>query len=280
VAPAGAVDEAALRRGTGVLEAAGFHVRLGDSVLACDRYLAGEDSCRAADWNAMMADDGVAAVLCARGGYGSGRLLPSLDMERVRRRPKAFAGHSDLTYVLNRLVQSAGTVAFHGPMVSWFAEQPEAVANLLDLLAGGEPPPIEAAEVWREGEGEGVLLGGCLSIVAAMTGTPYAVDTRGALLFLEDVNERAYRVDRMLTQLRQAGAFEQVAGLVFGDMPGTFEADGPTLADVVLDVCGDLEVPIVAGVPSGHGRGTLTLPFGARARLRGERLTVLETVVE
>ena len=279
IAPAGPVDEAALQRGVAVLEAEGFQVRLGDSVFACERYLAGDDACRAADWNAMIGDDAVAAILCARGGYGAGRLLPRLDPSPLRRRPKALVGHSDVTFLLNDLVQRAGVTSFHGPMVSWFAEQPPAVANLLAVL-GGEPlAPLEAEEVWRDGEAEGLLVGGCLSIVAAMVGTPFAVDTRGALLFLEDVNERAYRVDRMLTQLRQAGAFDSVAGLIFGEMPGTFEEGGPDLAEVVLDVCGDLDVPIVAGIPSGHGRGLLTLPFGVRARVRGAEVTFLESAV-
>lgn len=279
LAPAGVVDAEALARGVAVIEAAGFRVDQGASVFARDRYLAGDDAARAGDWHAMMADGDVAAVFCARGGYGSGRLLPWLDLSSVRRRPRAFVGHSDLTFLLNHLAQAAGLISFHGPMVSWFAEQPEAVANLFDLLAGGAPPAIEADEVWRDGAAEGVLVGGCLSIVAAMVGTPWQIDTRGALLFLEDVNERPYRVDRMLTQLRQAGSLAEVAGLVFGEMPGTFDADGPTLADVVLDVCEDLAVPIVAGVPSGHGRGTLTLPLGARARIEGGRLRILETVV-
>lgn len=279
VAPAGMVDEAALRRGVGALEAAGFRVRLGDAVLESKRYLAGEDAQRAADLHAMIAADEIAAVFCARGGYGAGRLLPLLDLDLLRRHPKALVGHSDITFLLNRLTQGAGVVSFHGPMVSWFAEQEESVANLLALLAGDDAATIVADEVWIEGAGEGVLAGGCLAIVAAMAGTPYAVDARGALLFLEDVNERPYRVDRFLTQLRQSGGFDGVEGLIFGEMPGTFEDTGVTLEDVVLDVCSDLGVPIIAGVPSGHGRGTLTLPFGVRARVRGAAVTFLEPAV-
>jgi muramoyltetrapeptide carboxypeptidase len=280
IAPAGVVDEAALRGGIDLLERAGFRVRLGDAVLACERYLAGDDVRRAADWHAMVDDDDVAAVFCARGGYGSGRLLPLLDVDRLRHRPKAFVGHSDATFLLNDLLQRAGVVTFHGPMVSFFARQPDCLVHLLPLLEGEPPPTLTADEVWREGEAEGVVVGGCLSIVAASMGTPYAVDTRGAFLFLEDVNERPYRVDRMLTQLRQAGALDEIAGLIFGEMPGTFDDGDVTLADVVQDVCGDLGVPMVAGVPSGHGRGLLTLPFGVRTRLCGAEIAFLEPAVQ
>lgn len=279
IAPAGVVDEAALRRGVEVLTAAGFAVRVGDAVLARERYLAGDDESRAADWRAMMRDSSVRAVFCARGGYGSGRLLPLLDARDLRRDPKPVVGHSDVTYLLAHVVDGSGVVGFHGPMVSWFAERPESTAGLLALLAGAAMPVIEAEESWRDGEAEGAVVGGCLSIVAAMAGTPWALETRGRLLFLEDVNERPYRVDRMLTQLRQAGAFDGIAGLIFGEMPNSFDGQEVSLADVALDVCrGDY--PIVAGVPSGHGRGLLTLPFGVPARLRGRRLEFLEAAVQ
>lgn len=280
VAPAGAVDGEALDRGVAALEGAGLRVRLGRAVLERRDYLAGDDAARAADLHAMFAAGDVTAVLCARGGYGAGRLLPLLDVALVRRSPKAFVGHSDITFLLDDLVQRAGVVSFHGPMVSWLADNPTSLDNLLALLQGEPPPPVEAGEVWHAGEAEGVIVGGCLSIVAAMLGTPYQVDTRGALLFLEDVNERPYRVDRMLTQMRQAGAFDGVAAVVFGEMPATFEDGDPSLREVVLDVCADLDCPIVAGIPSGHGRGTLTLPFGARARLDGAELRLLGPAVQ
>jgi len=249
-------------------------------VLARRGYLAGSDAERAADWHAMVADGGVDAIFAARGGYGSGRLLPRLDADLLRRHPKAIVGHSDLTVVLNDMLQRAGVVTFHGPMVSWFAERPESTAALLALLAGEGPAQLETEEVWVEGEAEGMLAGGCLSLVAAMVGTPHAVETRGRLLFLEDVNEKPYRVDRMLTQLRQAGALDGVAGLLFGEMPNCFEGEEVCLREVALDLCGDLGVPIAAGLPSGHGRGLVTLPFGVRARLRDRSLTFLEPAVD
>lgn len=280
IAPAGPVDEDALRRGAAWLEAAGHRVKIGAAVLRRRAYLAGGDDERAADFEAMIADPEVDAIFCARGGYGSGRLLPRLDAALLRRHPKAFVGHSDITFLLNDVVQRAGVVSFHGPMLSWFAERPEGSGALLSLLAGEEPPRLDADEVWIDGEAEGRIAGGCLSLVAAMVGTPYAIETRGRVLFLEDVNEKPYRVDRMLTQLRQAGALDGVAALVFGEMFNCFEGEDLCLRDVVLDVCGDLDVPMIAGIPSGHGRGLVTLPFGVRARVRGGVLTFLEPAVQ
>lgn len=279
VAPAGAVDGAAVDRGVAILEAAGFRVRLGAAVCDRHRYLAGCDAARFDDLLSMVMDPSIAAIFAARGGYGSGRLLPWLDPTAIRAHPKALVGHSDLTFLLNDVAQRAGLVTFHGPMVSWFAERPDGVDTLLAMLTGDAQREVDTALPLRDGEAEGVLVGGCLSVVAAMVGTPYAVDTTGRLLFLEDVNERPFRIDRMLTQLRQAGALDDLAGLIFGEMPGCFDAGDVTLADVVADICGDLPYPIAAGVRSGHGSGAATLPLGVRARLAGGRLTLLEPPV-
>jgi len=263
-----------------MLEARGFRVRVGENLGARRDYLAGGDAERAADLEAAVRDPAVAAIFAARGGYGCGRLLPWLDLKAFRRARKAVVGHSDVTFLLGALVQRSGLVAFHGPMVAGFPERPEALDALLFLLEGSAPPSATAAAVIREGAGEGVLVGGCLSIVAAMVGTPYALRTEGCLLFLEDTNEPPFRIDRMLTQLKQAGCLDHLAGLVFGEMPRCFEGGGPTLGEIVEDVCGETGYPVVAGVPSGHGSGTVTLPLGCRARLEGAELRFLEPAVE
>ncbi len=267
------MDPEALDRGVSVIEELGFRVRIGAAARQRRHYLAGDDAARARDLTELAADDGVAAIIAARGGYGCGRLLSLYDPAAFRRRPKAVVGHSDVTFLLNDLVRRAGLVTFHGPMVSWFDDKRAGAAALFDMLAGGTPPALEATDVFRDGEASGVLVGGCLAIVAATLGTPYQIDTRGRLLFLEDVNEAPFRLDRMLTQLRQAGVLDGIAGLIFGEMPGCFREDSEvTLADVVAGVCGDAEYPIVAGVPSGHGSGRGTLPLGMSARLAGARL--------
>jgi len=282
IAPAGAVDTAALEGGVAALQAAGLRVRVAPHALRRTGYLAGSDVERAADLTAMLADPEVHAVIAARGGYGAGRLLPLIEPATVGAAPKIFVGHSDVTFLLNAFVQDAHVVTFHGPMVTGLPHRPVALDLLLGLLGGDRAGwTLTAPEVIRPGVAEGVLAGGCLAIVTAMLGTPHAIDTRGRLLFLEDVNERPFRVDRMLTHLRQAGAFDDVAGVIFGEMVGCCGPgdDAVTVRDVVAEAFADAPFPVTFGLPSGHGVGTLTLPLGVRARMDGATLTLLESPV-
>jgi len=280
VAPAAAVDELDLNAGVRVLETAGFRVRVGAAARKKTGYLAGSDEERAADLHDMFCDPEVRAIVAARGGYGSGRLLPLLEPDVAAANPKIFLAHSDLTFVLNDLVQRAQLVAFHGPMTCGLPHRPEATVALTAFLTGERIAWHHAADaVVQPGTTEGVLVGGSLSIIVAMLGTPYALDTRGRLLFLEDVNEKPYRIDRMLTQLRQAGLLEAVAGVVFGEMEGCTAGDNEAVSvrDVVAEAFATAKYPVAFGLPSGHGRGTATLPLGIRARLAGDRLTLLES---
>jgi len=280
VAPAGAVDEESLEAGVQVLDNAGFRVRLGAAVRKKSGFLAGSDAERATDLHEMFCDPEIKAIITARGGYGSGRLLPLLDPAVVREHPKIFVGHSDITFLLNDFVQRAALVSFHGPLVTGLQQRPEAAEHLLAMLTGERIGWNEAAqEVVQPGTAEGPLAGGCLSVVVAALGTPYAVQTHGRLLFLEDVNEKPYRIDRMLTQMRQAGALDNVAGVIFGEMNGcaAAEYERVSVRDVIAEVFANVPYPVAFGLPSGHGVGTLTLPLGVRARLAGERLTLLES---
>ena len=280
VAPAGAVDEASLGAGIRVLETAGFRVRLGAAVRKKSGFLAGSDGERAADLREMFCDPEVKAIIAARGGYGSGRLLPLLNPAVVREHPKIFIGHSDITFLLNDFVQRAELVTFHGPLVAGLPQRPEAVEHMLTMLTGERIGWHEAAqEVVQPGTAEGLLAGGCLSVIVASSGTPYALQTQGRLLFLEDVNEKPYRIDRMLTQMRQAGALDHVAGVIFGEMNGCVaeEYERVSVLDVIAEAFADAPYPVAFGLPSGHGAGTLTVPLGVHARLAGERLTLLES---
>jgi muramoyltetrapeptide carboxypeptidase len=279
VAPAAAVDGAAVEAGVRLLERAGYRVTVGAGVGKQAGYLAGSDAERLADLDAMFADRNVRAVLAARGGYGSGRLLPQLDLEQARRQAKIVVGYSDITFLLTELVQRANLVVFHGPMVADFAANPNGAETLLRLLGGDRTLwNLRAREIIQPGTTEGVIVGGCLSILVAGLGTPYAVETKGRLLFIEDVNEKPYRVDRMLTQLRQAGKLDGVAGVMFGDMTGCGHAgDAVTVRDVIREAFTGARYPVVFGLPTGHGGGTATLPLGVRARLAGERLNLLES---
>jgi len=280
IAPAAAVDESRVQAGVRALEDAGLQVRLGAATLAKSGYLAGTDRDRLTDIHDMFRDPQIKAIIAARGGYGSGRLLPHLDIAVVRQHPKIFVGHSDLTFLLNDFVQRAGLVTFHGPMSNGLPQRPAACDFLRSLLNGKHDGWNQAAQaVIQPGTAEGVLVGGCLSIVVAMLGTPYAIETRGRLLFLEDVNEKPFRIDRMLVQLRQAGALDEVAGVIFGEMDGcTAPGSQPvSVRDVIAEAFATAPYPVAFGLPSGHGLGTYTLPLGVRARLAGEHLTLLES---
>src|SRR5262245_17372835 len=255
IAPSGVVDEGRLQAGIKVLEGWGLRVEVGSSVLAREAYLAGNDAARLADLRAMLDDDRVRAIFCARGGYGSQRIVPELDLRRLARTPKPIIGYSDATALLNVAV-AAGVVAVHGPMVA------DDIARLLSrrseehLRALLTDPAllwdVEAPIVIRPGRATGRLVGGCLAVLVATLGTVYAPDTTDAILFLEDVAERPYRLDRLLTQLRQAGKLDHVAGVVFGTMASCPTVEGVGPVDVVRACCGDLDCPVAFGLPAGH----------------------------
>ena len=289
IAPAGAVDGERLSAGVAVLEGWGLRVQVGSAVLKRQAYLAGSDEERLVDLVQMIDDARVRAIFCARGGYGSQRLLPRLDLGRLARQPKPIIGYSDATALLGAAVE-AGVLAVHGPMVAddmarGLSER--SATHLQTLLT--DPAwrwEAEAPITLRPGKATGRLVGGCLAVLAAALGTPWAPDTDGAVLFLEDVAERPYRLDRLLTQLRQAGKLERVAGLVFGTMAACPPVDGVGPLDVVRACVGDLPCPIAFGLPSGHAPGgaraeNLALPFGVEVALDTERgrLTALEAAV-
>jgi muramoyltetrapeptide carboxypeptidase len=280
IAPAAAVDAAQVAVGVHVLEQSGFRVLLGEAVFRRSGYLAGSDRERLQDIEGMFRNPEVKAVVAARGGYGSGRLLGFLDPALAREHPKIVVGNSDLTFVLNDLAQRAELVTFHGPMVVEMARHSELGTRLVRMLTGERRDwNLSAREVIQPGMAEGLTAGGCLSAVVATLGTPYALETSGRLLFLEDVNEKPYRVDRMLMQLRQAGKLDQVAGVIFGEMPGCTADpnEAVTIRDVIVNAFAGVDYPVAFGLPTGHGGDGAVLPLGVRARLAGERLTLLES---
>lgn len=288
ISPAAAVQAEALQRGCETLEQLGFTVRVGPHALDRHRFLAGTDVARAMELTDMFHDPHVQAIFCSRAGYGSGRLLPLLNLCELTQKPKIFLGFSDVTFLLNAFVQQGEMVCFHGPLVSGaFIEglSSRSHAHLFRLLTTGQGEScLSFSRTLRVGVGEGRLIGGCLSILVATLGTPFAVNTADAILFLEDVGERPYRVDRMLTQLKQAGKLENLAGVIFGEMPGCFEdANDPSLLmSVIADIFSDYSYPVGLGLPAGHGAENFTLPLGIRVRLdtRRQLLTFLEPAVE
>jgi muramoyltetrapeptide carboxypeptidase len=277
--------------GIAELEALGYRVLASADLGRRTRFTAGSVERRVAEIHELFANPDVRAIVCARGGAGALSLLPHLDAARIAASPKPFVGYSDVT-ALHLFLGQLGLVTIHGPMAGrslvpgrYHRE------SLLGALAGGGAPfasEPDDLEPLRKGDGVGILRGGCLSLLAAAAGTPWALrpDRQGTILFIEDVRERPFRIDRMLTQLRLAGAFENVQGIVFGEMKGCGTAAGEdyTLQDVLLESLAGLDVPIAIGLSSGHTNGpNVSLPLGVRARLAcaGEsRLEVLESAVE
>jgi muramoyltetrapeptide carboxypeptidase len=281
-APAAAVDPERLAAGEERWRKAGFRVLRREGVLARRRYLAGDDGRRAGELMALVEDPAVDAIVCARGGYGSHRIVDRLDAARVRAARKPLVGFSDVTTLLLWQRHCAGLVGFHGPMLDRGAElQDDELAALVEALAGAGPLPV--VRRGHEGGGgrpvEGRLVGGSLTLVAASLGTPWEIDTRGAILLLEDVSERPYRLDRMLEQLRHAGKLGRAAGVGLGrfvrcDEPG----GGVTAGEVLREAVEAAGVPWVDGLPFGHGAPNLPWPVGVRARLDAGRaeLHILE----
>ncbi len=288
-APAGPIDTDRLRAGVATLESLGLRPRLGAAVLERRGHLAGSDEARRADLQAMLADPEVRAVFCARGGYGSQRIVPALDLGRLRDDPKPIVGYSDVTALLAAVVGS-GVAAFHGPMVATDLARGLTPRSRSWLWAALSDPDVRldapVPTPVRPGRARGRLVGGCLSVVVTTLGTPWAIDAAGAILFLEDVNEWPYRIDRLLLQLRQAGVLDRVAGVVFGTMATCGSAHGIGPLDVIREAFADAPFPVGVGLPSGHDPAesaveNLVLPLGTMVELDVEagRLVALEPAV-
>jgi muramoyltetrapeptide carboxypeptidase len=274
VAPASNIKLDLLAEGCRELERLGFRTLYRPGIATAYRYFAGTDERRAAEFLEMIRNPEVRAIFCARGGYGSARILPYVEPELLRSNPKIINGASDITNLLT-FVDRSGLVGFHGPMVATAIRQGPAGYDsqiLLDVLSGKTVRfPLAGTAVLRAGAGEGRLTGGCLSQVVATLGTSYEIDTTDSILVLEDIDTKPYQIDRMLTHLKQAGKFEGVRGVVFGEMPNCAQHvnQGYSLEEVVMDVLRETAFPVMYGFPTGHTttRPNVVVPFGIRARL-------------
>jgi muramoyltetrapeptide carboxypeptidase len=280
-----------LALGVQALERLGFAPRVGRHALdKAHYYFAGTAQARLEDLHAAFLDPETAAIFCSRGGYGSNYLLANLDLELIRAHPKPLLAHSDMTCLQTWLLDQIGLKSFHGPMVAGDFSQPEGVdeTSLLPALSGDRWFVGEAAglRVLQPGKATGILYGGCITLLAASLGTPYAPQTEGKLLFLEDRDVKPYQLDRLLRQLLLAGKFEGVKGIVFGEM---VECVAPgqrvdLLDEVILRVLDWFPGPIGIGLRSGHvSRRNVTLAFGVEAELHLERnplLSFLERATE
>ena len=297
ISPGSFIDDEGLERAVNNLEDLGLKVKLGKHIRSEYGYVAGKDKERINDLHGAFRDKEIKAVWCVRGGYGCSRLLPALDFKLIRENPKILIGYSDITALLNAIYFKTGLVGFHGPvgaseMTDFNRRHIEAV-----LMEGKTELTIHRPESFaekdnaeyeqysiRRGQAEGILLGGNLSLLAAMAGTGYLPDFNQFLVFIEDVGEKPYRIDRMLTQLRQSNALSGAAGIALGVFAGCSPKPDDrslSLAETLEDRLGTMKVPTAYGIPFGHIDDQCVLPIGIKARLDAGTgiLTLLESAV-
>jgi muramoyltetrapeptide carboxypeptidase len=286
VAPASPFARDELDAGVAEIARLGFEPVIDERIFAREGYVSGPPEVRAAHLTDVWTDPSIAAVVCVRGGYGSVQVLPLLDPDAFRRTPKIFLGYSDVTSVLTWITQTIGCVAFHGPMVAGRLSHGPARYDETSLLAAiGRAEPLgrlspQTLEAVQDGEASGPLAGGTLTQLVASLGTPFAFDPPpGCVLFLDEVNERPYRLDRMLVQLKLSGLVARASAIVFNELPNCDEPEGGAFAiDTIRSVLNGFQGPILRGFPSGHTPGAaITLPLGVRVAVatRGEPALII-----
>lgn len=279
IAPAGPVAPDELREGIELIKASGYPVILGRNIFKAGTYLAGDDEARLQDLHEMFLDDRVKAIMCARGGYGSLRLLDRLDYESIGKNPKIFIGYSDITALLLTIYQRTGLITFHGPVLRELTKNRgrnwEALQNVLSRREFRLD--LTGACVLRPGTARGVLMGGNLSLLCHTMGTPFMPSLKGKILFLEERGEAPYRLDRMATHLRLCGGFEAVSAILLGSFLDC--GDPSSVRETFSDILSGLDVPVVSGIPLGHGDQNITVPVGVEAEIDTEEmhLVALET---
>lgn len=300
ITPASAVTRQAFEKAVANLEALGFNVRYTDNMSVRKGFLAGTDTQRLDDLHRMFEDPDIAGVVCARGGYGSGRLLPDINYDLIKANPKVLIGYSDITALLYGIHQKTGLVCFHGPVgASEYSEFTE--KGFEQVLMKGKSPKFEVPKTWQgmtdsayqtlplvPGLAKGALVGGNLSLMCSLMGTPYDIDFNDKIVFIEEVGESPYRVDRMLTQLLNSGKLAKAKGIAMGVFNNCeTKPDDPdfalstSLENVLIDRFAQLKIPILYGLPIGHINDNATLPFGVPAELDVEKgsLRLLESGV-
>lgn len=287
-APAGPVERDSFERGCARLRDLGYEPIFSQSIFSRDLFFAGGTQRRLDELHELIRVPQVKGIICARGGYGSNYLLERLDLDLLRANPKVICGYSDITTLQTYIYAETGLVTFHGPMLTKDFAKPEGihVDSFLRCTSGEDHWQISSSdspglEPLRPGTAEGTLYGGCLSLLVASLGTSYEIETDDTILFLEDLGERPYQIDRMLMHLRFAGKLRNVRGMIFGEM---LNCDPPkdadyTLKDVLLRAVLDLQIPVAFGLRSGHvSSGNITLPIGVRARLTVSEQVTLDVI--
>ena len=279
VAPASPFRRRVLSQGVKILQGMGYGVKLADGLFEAKDYLAGSDAHRASQLQAMFLDDGVDAIMCARGGFGSLRVLSHLDWERLRFNAKPFIGFSDITAIHQAFLFKAGLATFHGPVVCSLPSSDRQTQLSFNRAVTSEErisQKVAKPRIINPGRAQGVLAGGNLTTLCHLVGTPFAAGYSGTVLFLEDTGESAYRIDRMLMHMKLAGCFEGVAGIILGSFRGGVRA--AVVDRLVYQLFAGRKIPILGGLAVGHGRRNLTLPVGIPVELDVDsgKLTFLE----
>lgn len=290
VCPAGRVSEPRLNQSIDILKNMGLRIKLGSHVRDSWGYLAGSDAARALDINRMFADQDVKGILCVRGGFGTTRILDMLDYDVIARNPKVFVGYSDITALHLALARRTGLVSFHGPMAAemnqYFPEYNRSHFEraLFCSQPIGEivnPEGTKAPVTLYPGRVEGPIRGGNLSLLCSTIGTPYEIDTRGCIFFVEEIGEPPYKIDRMFTHLIMAGKFKDAKGFVFGQWKGCVDPkhsdrDVNSLLDEIAD---RYKKPCLSDLMIGHDKYNITIPMGCSGMIEGGRLYITESGV-
>lgn len=276
VAPAGPFDSEKFMKGKTVLESMGFQTFFDEGIFQKHGFLAGTDIQRTDQLNRLFADPTVQAIACARGGYGSIRILSFLDFETIQKHPKIFLGFSDISALLSVLYDQCGLVTFHGPVVTTLAKATEKTIMAMKTALTSDAPlelTPEDGKVIKPGVCSGLVAGGNLTTLCHLVGTPYAPNFKGKILLLEDVGEMPYRIDRMLTQMKLAGCFNGITGLILG----VFEECGHLneIVEIFNNIFENANIPILAGFGMGHGEHNLTIPMGLGATLDTDKKRLL-----
>ena len=282
VSPAGPVNPSDLEAGLHFLKAKGFTVHVAPHVYDRQEYLAGNDEDRLSDLQIMFRNPEIKAIFCSRGGYGSLRLLDRIDYDLIRKNPKIIVGYSDMTALLTAIFKKTGLITFHGPMVKGLSSLPEKTwQNLVQMISSEQPASFSpmAGYPLRGGKATGPIMGGNLSLICRLLGTPFMPSLKGCILFIEDRGEALYRLDRMLTHLTLAGSLEGVKGLIAGQF---IDCGEPAAIDrLIKERFKPMNIPMAAGFPLGHGPENTTLPLGVLAELDTDAmsLSLLESTV-
>lgn len=271
VAPASPFEKKLFRKGVAALKKLGFSLYFHKDIFAKERYLAGSDQRRARELTQLILRKDIGAILLARGGYGSQRIIPYLNIGRLKKHRKPLIGFSDGTALLNFFEAKTHFPVLYGPVLTQLGNHPtqRTLHSLKWHLTQKKPHPtvsLRGCKILKQGRASGKLVGGCLSLIVSSIGTPYAIETRGKILFFEDTDEKAYAVDRMITQLKNSGALKLVRGILIGTL-NPKKGDPHSMIEMLKDVLKDFKGPIVSGFPAGHTNDFISLPLGVEVLL-------------